>query len=403
MVAAAAATGVGGAASAAGPLTGVVAIESGSRHACAIIAGGQVLCWGDNDEGQLGDGTTADRPLPVTVLTGAGGAPLSGVTALSAGDDHTCARLGSGQLRCWGDNVSGQLGDGTTTDRRFPVTVRTAPGGGALTSVASVNAGDGHTCARVGAQVRCWGDNFAGQLGDGTTTTRPSPVTVRVAPGGAALSGVASVQTGFWHTCARLTSGQARCWGDNGFGQLSDGTNIDRSVPGAVLNSLGGTPLTGIAELFSGSWHTCARLTTGQARCWGDDGFGQLGDGDNVDKPFPVTVITIHGEPLTTITSLAGGGNHTCARIQNGRLRCWGRNGGGQLGDGTTTNRPTAAPVLVDGAGTQLTGIGTVTAGSRFSCARTTAGGALCWGFNGQGEVGDGTLVNRAFPVPVQT
>ncbi len=193
-----------------------------------MTTGGGAFCWGWNSYGQLGDGTTTNRstPVPVTGLS-------SGVVSLAAGSGHTCAVTTGGAARCWGWNSYGQLGDGTTTNRSTPVPVTGLPSG-----VASLAAGSGHTCAvTTGGAAKCWGWNSYGQLGDGTTTNRSTPVPVTGLP-----PEVASLAAGSGHTCAVTTGGTAKCWGYNFNGQLGDRTTTNRSTPVPVTGLPSGWP-----------------------------------------------------------------------------------------------------------------------------------------------------------------
>ncbi|GIV99472.1 MAG: hypothetical protein KatS3mg058_0876 [Roseiflexus sp.] len=202
-------------------MQGVTAIAAGDFHTCALTSSGGVRCWGDNSSGQLGDGTTTSRSTPVPVS----GLP-SGVTAIAAGDFHTCALTSSGGVRCWGANSSGQLGDGTTTARSTPVAVS-----GLASGVTAIAAGEEHTCALTSSGgVRCWGANSDGQLGDGTTTARSTPVAVS-----GLASGVTAIAAGEEHTCALTSSGGVWCWGGNSSGQLGDGRPLYRTTPVYVV------------------------------------------------------------------------------------------------------------------------------------------------------------------------
>src|SRR4249919_50256 len=195
-------------------------IATGSYHTCARAANGTVRCWGDNSSAELGVGTTAPRAAPVQV-SGLGG----GIQAVAAKGVYTCALTATGTVRCWGDNSRGQLGDGTTIQRRTPATVS-----GLGSGVRAIAAANLHTCALTAAgAVLCWGDNSHGQLGDGTTTQRLTPVPV------AGLdSGVRAIAAGGEHACAVTTAGAVLCWGDNIVGQLGDGTTTRRTTPVAV-------------------------------------------------------------------------------------------------------------------------------------------------------------------------
>ncbi len=228
-------------------LTDATAITAGGAHSCALLTDSTVRCWGRGDEAQLGDRATIARPTPVAVLE-----PhvIGSVGQVAAGDSHTCALSGHGVISCWGNNVSGQLGVGTTTDRLTPGQLA------GVTGATAIAAGNSHTCAVLAdSSVACWGYNGSGQLGDGTTTDRVDPVPVT------GLTGATALTAGTGHTCALLADGSVTCWGFNGFGQLGDGTNTNRTSP---------TPVTGITtatRLTAGGSHTCALLTDGTTSC----------------------------------------------------------------------------------------------------------------------------------------
>jgi alpha-tubulin suppressor-like RCC1 family protein len=352
-------------------LTNAVAVAAGTSHTCALLADGSARCWGDNFAGQLGNGTITDSLTPTTVAGGGGS-----VTArdIAAGFSHTCAVRANSTIACWGGNGNGQLGDGTTTDRLTPVPASN------LTNAVAIAAGDVHTCALVlpGSSVHCWGLNGNGQLGDGTTTDRLTPVLVNLFTEAVALA------AGGAHTCALRAGGSVHCWGLNGSGQLGDHTTTDRLSPGQV------SPLTNAVAIAAGVAYTCALLADGSARCWGFNNNGQLGDGTTTDRLAPVSV-----SGLTNAVAIAGGGAHTCALLADGSARCWGSNFSGQLGDGTTTGRLT--PVLVSG----LTNAVAIAAGDFHTCALLGDGSARCWGGNFSGQLGNGTTSQRLSPTPV--
>ena len=360
-------------------------VAAGAFGSCAIRSGGSVECWGNNSVGQLGNGTSgsiATTPVQVQGLTGA--------VSITQGNDHTCALLSSGTVECWGDNEFGELGVGTTTGpaqcsqgSSVPATACSTtpvavPG---LTGVVSIAAGNNHTCAVLGTGgVECWGSNTFGGLGDGTTTSRSSPVTV------SGVSGARSVSAGQEHTCAVLQSGAIECWGDNAFGELGDGTTL-ASTTAVPVNSI-----TNAAAVSAGFNFTCALLTTGTAECWGSNASGQLGTGSTVG---PVTCgstacslspVAVQG--VTGALAIGANGNsaagHACALFATS-ASCWGDNTAGQLGDNSTT--PAAAPVTVLGLA-QPTGIAV---GGVHTCAPNAGGGVDCWGSTTEGQVGSGT------------
>lgn len=311
-----------------GLTSGVIQVTAGTIHSCALTASGSVLCWGYNGTGQLGIGNNVDRNTP-TLLTN-----LSfGVSAISAGWVHTCALLTSGGVRCWGNNSFGQLGNGVNADSNLPVDVT-----GLSSGVIALSSGGYHTCALMtDRSVRCWGRNFNGQLGDGNFNDTTAPVTV------SGLSGVASLASGGLHSCAVTQAGGAKCWGFNNFLQLGDGTGNTRSQAGDVLGLT-----SGVSRMAAGRHHTCALLTTGAVKCWGDNDFGQLGDGTLIDRSVPVDVIGLS----SGVAGITASDVHTGALTSDGGVTSWGGNLGGQLGEGTFATRLLPQQVLgLNGSG----------------------------------------------------
>lgn len=301
--------------------------------------------------------------------------PLVGIVQVAAGADDACAVLSDGRVQCWGANQAGQLGDGTMAPSTHPVEVV------GITTATSVTVGGDHVCAVLAdTTVRCWGAGSQGQLGNGTLTNfQTTPVTV------SGLSGVSTISAGLVHTCATLVDGTARCWGQDGYGQLGDGgTTVYETSPVTVSG------LTGLSAVTSGLLHTCASRDDGSAHCWGYNEQGSLGDGTTVDRSAPVAVVG-----LNEVTSIGAGAAHTCATLTDGSARCWGYNSAGQLGDLTTTNR--TSPVLVPG----LTDVVRWTGGTEHTCVTLADTSVRCWGANSASQLGDGTFANRLTPVPV--
>ncbi|RLE69579.1 MAG: hypothetical protein DRJ43_03785, partial [Thermoprotei archaeon] len=294
---------------------------------------------------------------------------------VTAGYIHSSAVIaeGSGTAKSWGNNWYGQLGDGTTTDRYTPVSVSE------INNVIAIASGAYHTCALLSdGTVKCWGYNGVGQLGDGTTIGKRAPVSV------SEIENATAITAGYYHTCALLSDGTVKCWGYNNHGQLGDGTRTERNTPVSV---------SGIADavaISAGFYHTCALLANGTVKCWGMNSYGQLGDGTTTERTTPVLV-----SGIKSAVAISSGGYHTCALLADGTIKCWGYNAHGQLGDGTTINRNT--PVNVTG----ITGAVAIAAGSHHSCAMLANGRVKCWGFNNHGQLGDGTTTQRLTPVNV--
>ncbi|MDW8246221.1 MAG: hypothetical protein RMJ84_06565 [Sandaracinaceae bacterium] len=377
----------------------VVGIDLGLGSSCAWLSDGSGKCWGWNMHGQLGDATRNDRTTPVRVMG------LSNITAISVGGGsanehiHTCALLTfdtSDEVRCWGDNEYGQLGNDTMVDSLSPVRVI------GLSGIWSISAGGRHTCAllRGSGEVRCWGDNEYGQLGNGMMGgSRSSPVTVYHAGSTSPLNNVSAITTGEAHTCALLSSGEVRCWGRNNHGQLGNRTTTNSSDPVATVRLEEGREqnLTSVRTIAAGWNHTCAVVgSDAQVFCWGDNSHGQLGSGMSGGNSTTAVSTGLRGAQ-----AIAAGGMHTCALLMgSGEVLCWGANWNGQLGDGTMTNRSTPVPVR------GLSGVTAIALGSYHSCAitqnpTTRRPEVLCWGRNNVGELGDGTTMDRTTPVMV--
>ncbi len=357
-----------------GLTSGVKALAAGSYYTCALTTNGGAKCWGANEYGQLGDGTTVTHITPTDAIGLSGG-----ITALTTGWGHTCAQTASGGIKCWGANAYGQLGNGRVEDLTTPEDVS-----GLTSGITALAAGGLHTCARTASGgVKCWGYNRYGQLGDGTIAWgRSTPTDMS-----GLTSGVTMLTAGESHTCALANGGGVKCWGENQWGQLGDGTTIQRGVPTDVDELT-----SGVTILAAKSYHTCVLTASGGVKCWGKNEYGQLGDGTADDRHTPVDVVGL----TSGMVALATGSDHTCALTANGKVKCWGENNDGQLGDGSTAQHRT--PVDVSGL---ANGIKVLVAGGSHSCTLTADGGVKCWGNNSWGQLGDGTNLDRSTPVDV--
>jgi alpha-tubulin suppressor-like RCC1 family protein len=348
--------------------SGVIAITAGYLHTCAVTST-ELLCWGGNFAGQLGDLTTIDRHVPTHVLDGALDA--------AAGRFHTCVVTAFGSVQCSGSGYRGQLGNGNGTASVYPVQVT-----GLLAGVSKVSAGDYHTCALISATgaLKCWGANWYGELGDATTVDRLEPVDVS-----SLSSGVTDVHAGRLHTCA-IQNGAMKCWGYNNTGRLGSGDRASTTTP---VNVIGMS--SGVLQIAAGGTQSCAWRGADSFSCWGNNIHGQIGNGKKGHASRPEQVIGLDSGS----TAVARGGEHACA-IKNGGVLCWGDNRSGQLGDGTHEIRTAPTPVI--GIEADATAI---VASLNHSCALAQLGVAKCWGENGAGQLGDGTLVERTTPTEV--
>lgn len=378
-------------------LTGAVAMSVKFNHTC-VSTGDRILCWGSNDEGELGRGVRSISPSPVPVtLPGGASAAAVGATRVCAvvggrlycwgqaglGDttanghvapietaasilgatvagvslspySNGCAWSTAGSAYCWGNNGNGQIGNGTTSIyETSPTAVST------LTSVVHMAQSDHHTCAALsGGPLYCWGDNSSYQLGDGTNVPKSSPLQVNN------ISNVSKVGAGFAYTCALGGSG-LKCWGANYFGQIGDGTVITRSVPTAITMPSG----SAVVDFAIGDDNTCAVTAAGELYCWGSNKYGQLGLGDYTDRHSPTQV------PLPGAATAVSGGDPMCVLLATGKTYCWGTDFLGQFGDGTTIDSlvPRAVPALDGMAAIRSTSGG---------CTISASGGLSCWGLN---------------------
>jgi alpha-tubulin suppressor-like RCC1 family protein len=367
-----------------------VFVAVGATHTCGITSASAVpantlKCWGKNSAGQLGDGTTTNQLSPVIIDIGVAYAQV--VT----GHSHSCALTAASAtpanaIKCWGNNSSGQVGDTTMIQKLLPTTVDVG------VNYALITAGAYHTCGVTtaanlpGKALKCWGFNASGQIGDGTQSSTSTPLIID--------SGVtyASVSGGLYHTCG-ITSSTApipnalKCWGDNSYYELGDGTQSLRLLPTAINAAISYT------QVSSGAYGTCARTTAGSGsalHCWGTNNASQIGDGTNRPRSTPTVIAA--GQVFSAVTS---GLSQTCALHATGTLNCWGANTKGQLAQSVTSPSSFLLPQQVD------TGAGylQIANGSGYSCGITSSGALKCWGLNTYGQLGNGSIINSAAPI----
>lgn len=394
-------------------VSNAIYLDMGSNHGCAVLNDNSIKCWGQNSNGVLGDGTTTNRLTPI-VVTG-----VSTALQVSAGDSTTCSVLSDSTLRCWGSYpgngssssltavaVSGisnavsvsagyikscavlsdatlkcwgeKTGDGTWSTRNSPVVVT------GITNANQVSAGGlEHSCVSLtDGTVKCWGYNSKGQLGDGTTSLRSSPVLVT------GISNATKVKVGNEHSCALLNDGTVKCWGDNQYGQLGNQSMIGATSPVTVVGISNAVDL----DIAPRGLFSCATLSDGSSKCWGYNSDGRLGNGSTSGW---LTANTLTRASISSPSYVGSGYYHICALISDGTVKCWGKNSDGQLGDGTIIDR--ISPVSVSG----LTNVTQLAINSYHGCARISDGTIKCWGKNSNGQLGDGTAVQRNTPVSV--
>ena len=355
-------------------ITDATAITAGYEHSCALHQDGTISCWGHNENGQLGNGTNTSSSAPVQV------AGITDATAITAGYEHSCALHQDGTISCWGRNTHGQLGSGI--DTWFSLAqVQVAD----ITDATAISTGDNHSCAlRESGAISCWGRNWEGQLGNGQRgydLVSSAPVQVVV------ITDATAITAGYTHSCVLRQSGTISCWGENKHGQLGNqrGYHFVSSAPVQVAGITDATAIT------TGSSNSCALHQTGTISCWGNNNYGQLGNGTDTDSSAPVQVLGI-----TDAKAVSAGFRHSCALHQTGTISCWGNNWHGQLGNETDTES-SSAPVEVVG----IKDATAITASGYHSCVVREGGTISCWGTNRSGQLGNGTDDDSSAPVQV--
>jgi len=385
-------------------------ISAGSNHTCALRVDRTVSCWGANELGQLGNGSTGifrseSSPMPQQT------AGISDADRIAAGGDNSCALHLTGAVSCWGNNNEGQLGNGQIASAST-ASQKVAD----INDATSVAAGTSFTCAlRQNASISCWGKNSSGELGIGQTTYEIASSQVPVEVDG--ITDARAVDLGWSHACALHSDGSISCWGENEDGQLGNSQTAQSHMPLEVEG------ISDAVSVSTGPFHTCAVRQNGSISCWGLNSIGQLGNGltdDSGPSQAPVGGTAVHKSAslrsvqlsrftsvigIADASSVAAGGGHTCALHQNGIVSCWGNNESGQLGNGRSRlgwnalAQFSAVPVQVEG----ITDAIAVDAGTGFSCALHETGSVSCWGDNEFGELGNGQMEDDSpVPVPVE-
>jgi alpha-tubulin suppressor-like RCC1 family protein len=388
------------------PTTRVAGITAGDQHTCVVFETGLTRCWGMGFFGVLGYGeleNIGDDETPGCKQN----LQIGGlVTQAAAGGAHTCARLTDGSVRCWGAAFSGALGYGDIADHigdtELPASAGDVDVGGAVTQL---TAGDSYTCAVLeGGALRCWGRGRFGALGYGNGNDIGDDETPASAGDVDVGGAVVQIAAGGNHTCAVLEGGALRCWGNNALSELGHGGDIvgDDETPASVPPvEVGGT----VSRVAAGSQHTCAILGSGAVRCWGRASEGQLGYGNTSvigddETPASAGDVDVGGG---TVVDIQAGTHHNCVLLDTGALRCWGRNADGQLGYGHTSDigddETPASAGDVDVGGPVVA----MSLGERHTCAVLDTGAVRCWGKSLDGQLGHGYPIIRGDDEPAST
>ena len=372
-------------------------VLAGMSNTCAVASDNKAYCWGNNISGALGNNSTTNFSIPVAVNTEG---VLAGkiIKSISDSNIHTCAIASDNKAYCWGNNKSGNLGNNSTTNSLIPVAVNTT-GVLAGKTIKQISAGTSHTCAIASDnKAYCWGNNKSGNLGNNSTTNSLIPVAVNTT-GVLAGKTIKQISAGTSHTCAIASDNKAYCWGNNKSGNLGNNSTTNSLIPVAV-NTTGVLAGKTIKQISAGSSHTCAIASDDKAYCWGNNNFGVLGNGSTVNSSVPVAVNTTGVLAGKTIKQISAGSSHTCAIASDDKAYCWGNNNFGVLGNGSTVN--SSVPVAVNTTGV-LAGktIKQISAGSSHTCAIASDDKAYCWGNNNFGVLGNGSTVNSSVPVRV--
>lgn len=345
---------------------GTVAAVATSGSSICILIDGVLKCWGDDSNGTVGNGATSGfMTTPKTVNAG-----TSFSAVAMSGGGTACAITTSGVLKCWGSNFNGSVGDGTTANKTSPTTIASG------TLYSEISTGVYHTCGITTANVlTCWGNNAQGQLGDGTTSATAT-TTPKVINSGTTYAKVAaggySDGSSYMHTCAITTSGELQCWGRNNNGQVGNNTLTNQLTPVTIDSGVSYTVVR------AGGVHNCAITTSGVLKCWGDNSKGQIGDGTLIDKLIPTEI-----DPGQTYLDVDLGDLYTCAITTSNKLKCWGENTYFNLGNRSNVNE--RSPVAIDTTENYVSlsaAGGTVNSAQSSACGVTTTGRLKCWGSN---------------------
>jgi uncharacterized repeat protein (TIGR02543 family) len=383
----------------------LVSSSSSASHSTTLTSTGRVFMWGANGSGQLGDGTTTDKEVPTEITSNFSLATGEKVMSLSLGYTHSSALTSTGRVFMWGGNGSGQLGDGTTTDKNVPTEITSNFSLRPNDKIIGLSLGGVYSSALSAmGRVFVWGWNELGYLGDGTSTSRSIPTEITTGFSLFVGETIISLSKGSTHASALTSTGRVFMWGDNQYGYLGDGTSITRNVPTEITSNFSLSTGEKIISLSLGSTHSSALTSTGRVFMWGWNEFGQLGNGMNVNRNLP-TEITSNFSLATgeKVMSLSLGYTHSSALTSTGRVFMWGGNGSGQLGDGTTTDKNVPTEITSNFSLRPNDKIIGLSLGGVYSSALSAMGRVFVWGWNELGYLGDGTSTSRSIPTEITT
>ena len=339
---------------------------------------------------------------------------LDNIKQIALGDYHSCALTNDGEVKCWGRNNHGQLGNGTKTDSLFPVDVHTSSTDSAiLDGIEQIALGEEHSCALTTAgKVKCWGNGLNARLGNRQSSDKTTPVDVLASSSGSdLLSGIAAISLGGGHTCALTTGGNVKCWGLGNNGQVGNGSmSTTNSWPKDVHKSNNDSdPLENITAISLGELHTCALTSGGNVKCWGFGNSGRLGNGavTNISTPVDVRTSSTDGDALSGIVAISLGDYHSCALTDGGNVKCWGFGALGQLGNGETSASSSPVDVCAREKETGestcplFNGVKELATGGSHTCVLMNSGNVKCWGFGDNGRLGNGETSGSLYPVDV--
>ena len=379
-----------------GFLTDIIAIATGGTHSLALKRDGTVWAWGKNQFGRIGDGGTEDRSTPVQVRGPGGEGFLADVFAIAAGNAFSLALKRNGTVWAWGANADGQVGDGTRTfsppdEKTTPVQVKGPKGKGFLTDVVAVNGGLNHSLVlKRDGTVWAWGWNNSGQLGDKAVDRSLTPVQVRGPRGKVFLTDVIATAGGRSHSLALKRDGTVWAWGSNVEGQMG-GEVLNKSDSPVQVKGPGGIGfLTDVIAIAGRGRHSLALKRNGAIWAWGENEFGQLGNGEKENREVPVYV-----NGLSDVVAIAGGLNHTVILRNDTTVWAWGNNAYGQLGNDTFIGKITFVKAR------DLMDVIAIAGGYEHTIALKIDGSVWAWGSNANGQLGDGTTTDRKIPVQI--